>query len=1520
MRAGAFCISMKHRKSIILTAAFALTLPLWAQHPVSLGKGSVASEPPTYKARTEQGGPGFNATAMLTRPIYADEQAAASDGQFEAPGRPIPTNDWWTDIINSRYSGSLWSYPAMLRTSDAGVEINHPTYWADFGKEIKSRTRLTVGGRDFRASATIAADWHDWDVVFRMPATRGEGEMRVTAVHGSPFTWFEFSGIEPRLTLSDEGAVFATGKGFAGIKIGEDCYGVYFSDGVAPVLNGTLLSFNGNTAWLSVALLRSEADLTVFAPYAANIVRDTRVEWSYDEAQARVNTQWTVCAENLRDSSAPAPVLQGFLPHTYKYALPGASLPFIDNEGFVTPRGRMLLAASPTGSFGYAYRFSGMLPWYAAPSADDSSDHPFRAEVLDKLMADYAAKGSFGGDTYWGGKGLTQMALNMTFARQSGNIAVYEESKRRLREALVNWLSYTPGEDTFFFSYYPRWGAMLGFDVSYDSDAFNDHHFHYGYFTYAAALLCMEDAAFAADYGEVLTLIAKDYANWDRDDRRFPFMRTLDPWCGHSWAGGMGDAGNDNGNGQESSSEAMQGWAGVYLLGVALGDKAMRDAGIWGWNTEARATREYWFDVDAPRPANEGGRKVWGGKGERMGNYNYDEYPYAYNSNITGKGIGWWTWFGGDPLFMHGIQWMPVSPALDYLSWDSDFTAWAFDDMMSGANSSYSHSWFEGTTNSDNGDAIEPLAMNDWGNVALSYLQCSDPEEAARVFDESLASNMHIATSISTSHISYFVIHSHLTYGDPDFSIHADIPTAQVCRKGAITTFIVYNPDETDRAVTFYDANGAAVRTVRAPGRRLTAISAEARPNSIEVKSSEGLVVPPGVSTMLSGRVLDQYGAVADAPTLTFAVATGAPAVIDGSRLTVAADAVIGKKFEVTVKSGELAETLVFTVNYPAKAETASISGLPEICERGVALRPVFEVTDQYGETSAPDDTRWEVTPSEGVEIAADGTLRFGNPGRYTVTARSAGLEGESSKVVVAAPRMPEVSRGAAVMASSAENVGTMPEGACDGDRGTRWGSAHADGEWLVVDLGEDYLVSRVNILWEAAYASRYELQTAPDGCALKTLQVNYAGGARTVQVPVDEAWENTVVETAGGAGDRETLVGASGRYVRLRGVERGSIYGISLYEMSVYGIPMSMAADAVIGIEVDVPQVADSGETIELMATAYTRSGRALPANNIAWSSDKDARIVGNSFTPLASGLYTVTAQSATGNGSAQLFVNDVERPASVQLESERYVTGTGDELAIPFTVMNQFLAPFGGDSDALTVTVRDSNGDIAATASYDAVLMTFTASAIGDYTVDFDGMASCSVSVLSPEDINLALGKEAWDSSHESDWLSAKYAVDGDRETRWGSQFADDQWMVVDLGREYCLTKVRLYWNSPAYATHYRVEVSETGAEDDFSVVASREGYERTDDPVEHILNGCKARFVKVTGLRRSTIYGTSIDEFEVYGQRATSGVGLEPATSAAEEWYTLEGLRITAPTTPGIYIRRTGSVAEKVAVRRE
>jgi endoglucanase Acf2 len=110
---------------------------------------------------------------------------------------------------------------------------------------------------------------------------------------------------------------------------------------------------------------------------------------------------------------------------------------------------------------------------------------------MKQMIAEYADKGGFGADTYWGGKGLTQMAHYMTFAHEMGETELCEKCKSRLKAVLENWLTYVPGEQNFFFARYNRWGALVGYNTSYDSETFNDHHFHYGYFTYAASLLAM---------------------------------------------------------------------------------------------------------------------------------------------------------------------------------------------------------------------------------------------------------------------------------------------------------------------------------------------------------------------------------------------------------------------------------------------------------------------------------------------------------------------------------------------------------------------------------------------------------------------------------------------------------------------------------------------------------------------------------------------------------------------------------------------------------------------------------------------------------------------------------------------------------------------------------------------------------------------------------------------------------------------------------------------------------------------
>ncbi|MBD5289857.1 MAG: hypothetical protein HDS26_04135 [Bacteroides sp.] len=1462
----------KINNRIFLPALSMVALTASSQEPVVVGKASYAPYPPTYKARTDEHG-GFNATKMMTRQIYACEQDA------KGQQRPIPTNDWWTDVINNRYSGALWSYPSMLRTSEEGVEVCFPTYWNENGTEVKSRSSLTVGLSSGSVAETRALDWHDWDVELLLPAENAAGSMKATLAHGIPFTWFEFADETPRITFSRTPQVLKNNPGSLLISIDGDLYALFYgastpSGKVNPEQQANALLLSG-AQWLSVALLNSEEDFEAYEPYAASIVRETRVDWKYDTANSKLNTAWNVKAENLREPGASAPVLQGFLPHVHKHA--DCSRLSFDAGSYLTPRGRMHMATSDTGVFEYSYRFSGMLPYYAAPDA--GRDSGYDPEVLRELISNYATRGSFGGDTYWGGKGLTQMALNMTFAKETGMSDLYEQSKKRLKEALTDWLTYTPGEETGFFSYYPRWGGMLGFDVSYDSDAFNDHHFHYGYFIYASALLALEDKSFARDYGEILRMIVRDYANYDREDNRFPFLRTLDPWAGHSYAGGLGDHLNDNGNGQESSSEAMQGWGGVYLLGVALGDDAMRDAGIFGWLTESRATAEYWFDRDHIKAGGEG-------------NYDYTLYQSPYNTNLTSKGIGWWTWFSGDSLWMHSIQWMPVSPCLNYLSEDLDFVRWDYETMRD----STGYDWFEKTEEGD------PLSEQSVGNVVLCYMERYDPSGAAAIFDRALQENRGIARNADTGHISYFVIHNHLTYGDIDHSVSADIPTANLFRdKDGNETFLVYNPNESDINVTFR-REGTPLRTVKAPAG-LTAFREEAAADHIELSSAEGLILPAGSVTELEGWVADQYGARFDGVNLNWRV-SGSATVNGEGVLTIAEGAKKGSRITVTLSGASLAAQLEIEVNDRPEVASIAFPELPDFIETGTTLDLTPEVKDQYGIASLQTPVISYVTP-EGKSIMLDEKeLTLTEPGLFTLVAECGGKRVEQ-QLKVFAP-LPDLALGCKAKASSEENVGTAASNLTDGDDGSRWGSQHSDNQWVYVDLGEDCMISGITLNWEAAFASDYDLMVAPDGADLSDIS----------------SWTTVCEERGhGNSGRIRHAVSATGRYVKMQGLARATNYGYSLYAMEVSGIRNSADMNEVVSLCLSVPQTAVEGEKVELGAYGLTLGGERRDVE-VSWSSDKKGEWKGNLFVPGTYGNHHITATSGRMSSSADILVEESARLSGVTVTPSTAMLLTGETLRLDVEGLSQFGGIYPLTPSDCPVRIYDGDGlevsdDVA---KFDWNGMLFRGLVAGQYRLDFASMAEVTVEVVDVVDANLAAGKRAWSSTSRDGNVAGK-ATDLDSVSRWESEWEDNQWIAVDLGHRFLLDHITIHWEG-AYAQDYSVELSDDAS--DWHEVARQKSGKGGVETIEFSPVG--ARYVRISCHRRATGYGNSIREIEVHGlEDLESGVTVvtgenepfveifTPSGLPAGIYPTLESARRQLQS--GLYLIRRGTNIEKV-----
>ena len=72
-----------------------------------------------------------------------------------------------------------------------------------------------------------------------------------------------------------------------------------------------------------------------------------------------------------------------------------------------------------------------------------------------------------------------------------------------------------------------------------------------------------------------------------------------------------------------------------------------------------------------------------------------------------------------------------------------------------------------------------------------------------------------------------------------------------------------------------------------------------------------------------------------------------------------------------------------------------------------------------------------------------------------------------------------------------------------------------------------------------------------------------------------------------------------------------------------------------------------------------------------------------------------------------------------------------------------------------------------------------------------------------------NLALHKQTYTSSNESNSLSGSNAVDGNVSTRWSSQFVEPSWIYVDLSNNIEINKVILRWEN-AHAKKYEIQTS--------------------------------------------------------------------------------------------------------------
>jgi hypothetical protein len=142
----------------------------------------------------------------------------------------------------------------------------------------------------------------------------------------------------------------------------------------------------------------------------------------------------------------------------------------------------------------------------------------------------------------------------------------------------------------------------------------------------------------------------------------------------------------------------------------------------------------------------------------------------------------------------------------------------------------------------------------------------------------------------------------------------------------------------------------------------------------------------------------------------------------------------------------------------------------------------------------------------------------------YGLTGKNVALNCTSGNIALNKP----------VTSSTNESDAFPATAAVDGDTTTRWSSQATDGQFIYVDLGQRMDLCGIRIKWEDAMAADFLIQASDDAVTWETL-VNIKGNKD----------HNTDLP----------LIGA-GRYVKVQGMKRATVYGYSIFEIQIFGAP----------------------------------------------------------------------------------------------------------------------------------------------------------------------------------------------------------------------------------------------------------------------------------------------------------------------------------------------------------------------------
>ena len=728
-----------------------------------------------------------------------------------AANKPTQTHKWWGSVSflgemtvgDANDSAYITPDPISARITNKGVRVGSiPSglqltgpgqyYYPIPAHEAEVFDGIAVGNSSYSNLEAYTKDYSEGSVTVLWKSGNTD-VMEATFVHGSPYVYFKaFSGNLELRTLRQDGV---NEKGT--FSAGSNMYGIWTS--VAGKTNNYLIVGEGATTFTdvsassdpmtmgSIRVNNSAKEMTLvylpslnagspsssmvsfFASKARNKVSALDIDYQVD----RSTNEITVTHRYEDEQGQLVDTITGMHPLHWKNSSQATS-----NYKIRSARG--MLKFAEVDEFNYKIPYVGVLP--TMPTIDGSFDQATLEGLVSEFVSVSSDSWNTYTDTYWSGKNYGKVAELAAIARSIGMQSEAEQLTNWLKAELSEWFTAEADgalKTKKYFVYDSDWNTLFGFDEAYGAhQRIADHHFHYGYFVRAAAEICRVDLAWCGQdqYGPMIELLIRDYAA-DKDDPLFPHMRNFDPANGFSWADGKMNF--IRGNNNESTSEAATAYGAIILYGMATGNEALTEKGMYLHASTGAAYWEYWNNLDGYNNVSSDADNFMPG------------YAHLTTSIIWGDGVDFATWFS--PAYAHilGIQGLPSSPLIFHVGIHPEY----MEDYVA-----------LGLAESSNGKP-SGLVNDMWRDLWWNLWAMTDADAA--IADYNSVSSYQPEQGESKAH-TYHWIHTfaalgHLATGTG--SLTADHPAALAFDKDGVRTYVVYNFTDQAKTVTYSDGH-----------------------------------------------------------------------------------------------------------------------------------------------------------------------------------------------------------------------------------------------------------------------------------------------------------------------------------------------------------------------------------------------------------------------------------------------------------------------------------------------------------------------------------------------------------------------------------------------------------------------------------------------------------------------------------------------------------------------------------------